>query len=149
MPNCTPNFLVLDLSHREVVAYANSRIKLKLRLNLANKLQTILVIARCVFVLGLLGVGVHTSVFVRVCMCVRIVIEIASRCEMKRKVIESIEMKIKLNACAHTFIHTRTHTLIHSLTERAFNTSIVVHIHTVPFAFTYINSILIKHRHAY
>lgn len=28
---------------------------------------------------------------------------------MKRKVIESIEMKIKLNACAHTFIHARTH----------------------------------------
>lgn len=49
-----------------------------------------------------------------VCVCVCIIIEIASRCEMKRKVIESIEMKIKLNACAHTFIHTRTHRLTHT-----------------------------------
>lgn len=50
-----------------------------------------------------------------VCVCVRIIIEITSRCEMKRKVIESIEMKIKLNACAHTFIHTRTHTHVDTL----------------------------------
>lgn len=48
----------------------------------------------------------------------------------------------------HTHVDTLKHT--HACTERAFNTSIVVvHIHTVPFAFTYINSILIKHRHAY
>lgn len=51
-------------------------------------------------------------------------------------------------AHTHTRRYTQTHT--HACTERAFNTSIVVvHIHTVPFAFTYINSILIKHRHAY
>jgi len=40
---------------------------------------------------------------------------------MKRKVIESIEMKIKLNACAHTFIHmpqTQTHTTAQALTHR-------------------------------
>jgi len=50
-----------------------------------------------------------------------VVIEIASRREMKRKVIESIEMKIKLNACAHTFIHmpqTQTHTTAQALTHR-------------------------------
>jgi len=50
-----------------------------------------------------------------------VVIEIASRREMKRKVIESIEMKIKLNACAHTFIHmpqTQTHTAPKALTHR-------------------------------
>lgn len=40
-----------------------------------------------------------------VCEWGSVVIEIASRREMKRKVIESIQMKIKLNAYAHTFIH--------------------------------------------
>jgi len=83
--------------------YANPGIKLKLRFDLVDW-QTTSFEARCVFVLG--------SLSAMVCVRVSIVIEIASRREMKRKVIESIEMKIKLNAYAHTFIHTLSYIYI-------------------------------------
>lgn len=76
-------------------------------------------------------------------VCVSIVIEIASIREMKCKVIESIEMKIKLNAYSHTFIHTRLY-----ICQRT-DLNIFVRTLRAAIAFTHINSILIKQRHAY